>query len=128
MAGQFAYQFTKEIAPFVDYVMDFHTGDGERENMAQIRCSKDDEKVLELAKVFNPSIIVFSNHITKYLRDTLCKMGKTVLLFVGGKSKELNPTITNERVNGTKDVRIHVGVVEGKIAVRETPVFVEKEK
>ncbi|MGY9107166.1 MAG: hypothetical protein ACKVG0_11675, partial [Alphaproteobacteria bacterium] len=26
LASQFAYQFTKEIAPFVDYVIDFHTG------------------------------------------------------------------------------------------------------
>jgi predicted deacylase len=55
-------------------------------------------------------------------------MGKNVLLFVGEKSKELNPTITNERVNGTKNVRIRLGVVEGKIAVRETPVFIEKTK
>ena len=28
LASQFAYQFTKEIAPFVDYVIDFHTGGG----------------------------------------------------------------------------------------------------
>jgi predicted deacylase len=128
LASQFAYQFTKEIAPFVDYVIDFHTGGGERENIAQIRCSKDDEKALELAKVFNPPIIVFSNHITKSLRDTLSKMGKTVLLFEGGKSKELNPTIINEGVNGTKNVLIRLGLVEGSIAVRETPIFVEKAK
>ena len=55
-------------------------------------------------------------------------MGKNVLLFVGEKSKELNPTITNERVNGTKNVRIRLGVAEGQIAVRETPVFIEKTK
>jgi alcohol dehydrogenase YqhD (iron-dependent ADH family) len=46
-----------------------------------------------LAKVFNPPMIVFSNNITKSLRDTLSKMGKTVLLFEGGKSKELNPNL-----------------------------------
>ena len=80
LASQFAFQFTKEIAPFVDYVIDFHTGGGERDNIAQIRCSKDDEKALELAKVFNPPMIVFSNNITKSLRDTLSKMGKTVFL------------------------------------------------
>ena len=71
LASQFAYQFTKEIAPFVDYVIDFHTGGGERDNIAQIRCNIDDEKALELAKVFNPPMIVFSNNITKSLRDTL---------------------------------------------------------
>ncbi|MFT6698927.1 MAG: putative deacylase [Porticoccaceae bacterium] len=128
LASQFAYQFTKEIAPFVDYVIDFHTGGGERDNIAQIRCSKHDEKTLELAKVFNPPMIVFSHNITKSLRDTLHKMGKTVLLFEGGKSKELNPTIINEGVNGTKNVLIHLGVIEGEITVRETPIFVEKAK
>ena len=89
LASQFAYQFTKEIAPFVDYVIDFHTGGGERDNIAQIRCNIDDEKALELAKVFNPPMIVFSNNITKSLRDTLHNLGKTILLFEGGKSKEL---------------------------------------
>jgi predicted deacylase len=128
LASQFAYQFTKEIAPFVDYVIDFHTGGGERDNIAQIRCSKHDEKALELAKVFNPPMIVFSHNITKSLRDTLHKMGKTVLLFEGGKSKELNPTVINEGVNGTKNVLIHLDVIEGEITVRETPIFVEKAK
>jgi predicted deacylase len=73
-------------------------------------------------------MIVFSNNITKSLRDTLSKMGKTVLVFEGGKSKELNPTIINEGVNGTKNVLIRLGVIEGKLAVRETPIFVEKAK
>ena len=128
LASQFAYQFTKEIAPFVDYVIDFHTGGGERDNIAQIRCSKEDKKALELAKVFNPPIIVFSSKISKSLRDTLHKMGKTVLLFEGGKSKELNPTIINEGVNGTRNVLIRLGVLEGNLAVRATPIYVEKEK
>jgi predicted deacylase len=128
LASQFAYQFTKEIAPFVDYVIDFHTGGDDRDNIAQIRCSIDDEKALELAKVFNPPMIVFSNVISKSLRYTLHKMGKTVLLFEGGKSKELNPTIINEGVNGTKNVLIRLGVIEGKLVVRETPIFVNKAK
>ncbi|MFQ3180956.1 MAG: putative deacylase [Polaribacter sp.] len=128
LASQFAYQFTKEIAPFVDYIIDFHTGGGERDNIAQIRCSENDDKALELAKVFNPPIIVFSNNIAKSLRDTLHKMGKTVLLFEGGKSKELNPTIINEGVNGTKNVLIRLGVIEGTLIVREAPIFVKKAK
>ncbi|TMM28637.1 succinylglutamate desuccinylase/aspartoacylase family protein [Polaribacter aestuariivivens] len=128
LASQFAYQFSEKIAPIVDYVIDFHTGGGERDNIAQIRCNKNDEKGLELAKVFNPPIIVYSNNIVKSLRETLHKMGKTVLLFEGGKSKELNPTIINEGVNGTKNVLIHLGLIEGNITVRETPIFVKKAK
>ncbi|QTE22691.1 succinylglutamate desuccinylase/aspartoacylase family protein [Polaribacter cellanae] len=128
LASQFAYQFTKEIAPYVDYVIDFHTGGGERDNISQIRCNKDDEKALELAKVFNPPMIVYSNNIAKSLRDTLHKMGKTILLFEGGKSKELNPTVINEGVNGTKNVLIRLGLIEGAINVRATPVYVKKAK
>ena len=128
LASQFAYQFTKEIAPLVDYVIDFHTGGGERDNIAQIRCNENDDKALELAKVFNPPMIVFSNNISKSLRDTLYKMGKTVLLFEGGKSKELNPTIINEGLNGTRNVLIRLGLIEGKLTVRETPVYVNKAK
>tara|TARA_B110000116_G_scaffold98100_1_gene85382 strand:+ start:758 stop:1708 length:951 start_codon:yes stop_codon:yes gene_type:complete len=128
LASQFAYQFTKEIAPFIDYVIDFHTGGGERDNIAQIRCNKDDEKGLELAKIFNPPMIIFSDNIKKSLRDTLHKMGKTILLFEGGKSKELNPTIINEGVNGTKNILIHLGLIDGEISVREYPVFVSKAK
>lgn len=128
LASQFAYQFTKEIAPLVDYVIDFHTGGGNRDNIAQIRCGKDDEKALELAKVFNPPMIVFSENITKSLRETLYKMGKTVLLFEGGKSNELNPTIINEGVNGTKNILIRLGLIEGEITVRAVPVFVYKSK
>ncbi|ARV05348.1 succinylglutamate desuccinylase [Polaribacter sp. SA4-10] len=128
LASQFAYQFTKEIAPHVDYVIDFHTGGGKRDNIAQIRCNKDDEKALELAKVFNPPMIVFSENITKSLRETLHKMGKTILLFEGGKSNELNPTIINEGLNGTKNVLIRLGLIEGKITVKETPIFVNKAK
>ncbi|MCG1036274.1 succinylglutamate desuccinylase/aspartoacylase family protein [Polaribacter sargassicola] len=128
LASQFAYQFTKEIAPFVDYVIDFHTGGGDRDNIAQIRCAIEDKKGLELAKVFNPPMIVFSNNISKSIRYTLNKMDKTILLFEGGKTKELNPTIINEGVNGTKNVLIHLGLIDGEITVREKPVLIEKSK
>ena len=128
LASQFAYQFTKEIAPFVDYVIDFHTGGGERENISQIRCTKDDEKALDLAKIFNPPVIMYSKNISKSLRDTLYKMGKTVLLFEGGKSKELNPTVINEGVQGTKNVLIHLGLIDGEIIVKQPPIYVETAK
>lgn len=128
LASQFAYQFTQEIIPHIDYVIDFHTGGGYRDNIAQIRCSKDDKKALELAKIFNPPMIVFSKNIPKSLRHTLNKADKTVLLFEGGKSKELNPTIISEGVNGTRNVLIHLGLLEGEINVRATPIFVNNAK
>ena len=128
LASQFAYQFTKQIAPFVDYVIDFHTGGGDRDNVAQIRCSKNDNKALELAKIFNPPMIVFSNNIVKSLRDTLHKMGKTILLFEGGKSKELNTEVINHGIRGTKNVLIHLGLISGKEDANQEPIYVRKAK
>ncbi len=128
LASQFAYQFTEKIAPFVDYVIDYHTGGGKRDNIAQIRCSFGDEKALELAKVFNPPMIVFSKNIPKSLRYMLHQMGKTVLLFEGGKANELSPTIINEGVNGTRNILIHLGLIAGEITVKAPPVFVKKAK
>ena len=71
LAGQFAYQFLKEIAPHVDYVLDFHTGARQRNNAAQVRCVLKDPRSVELAKAFNPPFIVHSNLIPKSLRDAI---------------------------------------------------------
>lgn len=128
LASQFAYQFTQEIAPFVDYVLDFHTGGAERENAPQIRCNPTEEKTLKLAQIFGAPFILYSNYIAKSLRYTLNKMGKTVLLFEGGKSKELNTDVINCGVNGAKNIMIHLGMQEGEISIPSLPNVIEKSK
>ena len=47
LASQFAHEFKKEIAQFIDYVIDFHAGAAHRVNIAQTRCLFDDEKTLQ---------------------------------------------------------------------------------
>jgi hypothetical protein len=128
LASQFAFQFTKEIAPFVDYVIDYHTGGGERDNISQIRLESSEKKTLELANIFNPPFVVHSSYIAKSLRETLNKIGKTVLLFEGGKSKNLNPNVINHGIRGTKNVLIHLGFINGDIALTENSTFIKKTK
>lgn len=128
LASQFAHQFTTEIAPFVDYVIDFHTGGGERDNIAQIRCHKDDKKTLELAKIFDTPIILSSNYIAKSIRFTLNKMGKTVLLFEGGKANDLSSDIINYGVKGTKNILIHLGLIDGEIIQTQNPIYLTDAK
>ena len=48
---------------------------------------------VELAKVFGAPFIIHSNYIAKSVRETFNKMGKTVLLFEGGKTKDIDPDI-----------------------------------
>ena len=128
LAAQFAYQFTQEIAPYVDYVIDFHTGGAEKDNVAQIRLESSEKKTLELANIFNPPFIVHSNYIAKSLRETLHKMGKTVLLFEGGKSKSLNPLVINHGIRGTKNVLVHLGLIEANIEIAKPSIFLSKSK
>lgn len=115
LASQFAAKFTKEIAPLVDYVIDFHTGGSDRENVPQVRCNFKEEKTFELAHYFNAPFILNSNYIPKSLRDTLYKMGKTTILFEGGKSKEIDRAVVKVGVSGAVNVMRKLGILEGEV-------------
>ncbi|MFT5619276.1 MAG: putative deacylase, partial [Arenicella sp.] len=127
LASQFAYKFTKEIAPLVDYVIDFHTGGGERDNIAQIRCPFGDEKAFELAKVFGAPFTIHSGCISKSVRETLTKMGKKVLLFEGGKSNHLDEEVIQCGLSGALNVMRHLGLRDGEVEKKET-ICVTKSK
>ncbi|GGH00898.1 succinylglutamate desuccinylase [Polaribacter pacificus] len=114
LAGQFAYLFRTEIAPLVDYVIDFHTGGAELDNIPQIRGVLSEPKTLELAKVFGAPYVINSDYIAKSLRETLHKLGKTVLLFEGGKSKNIDTEVIKHGVNGTLNVLKYLGMLPGK--------------
>lgn len=128
LASQFAYKFSKEIAPLVDYVLDFHTGGAGRDNSPNIRCVFEEEKSLELAKIFGAPFIVNSNYIPKSIRETMNKLGKTMLLFEGGKSLELDQSVIKSGVEGSLNVMKHLKMQQGDILIKKDPVFVHKSK
>lgn len=123
LASQFAHLFTTEIAPHVDYVIDFHTGGAELDNFPQIRGVLKEEKTLSLAKVFGAPYIINSSYITKSLRETLHKLGKTVLLFEGGKSKNIDSNIVNSGVRGALNIMQHLGMQPGKAEKKESIII-----
>lgn len=128
LASQFAYQFKKEIAPFVDYVLDFHSGGGHRVNIAQTRCVLEDEKALELAKVFGAPFIVQSKYIAKSLRETFKNLGKITLLFEGGKSMLYDETAIQYGVQGAKNVIRFLKMKSGKKLTPSQSVIIKKSK
>jgi len=128
LASQFAYLFTKEIAPLVDYVIDFHTGGAERSNFPNIRCDINQENNFELAKAFGAPFIVHSKYIIKSVRDTINKLGKSILLFEGGKSKNLDKTVISIGVKGALNVMQYLGLQDGKIENKYNTVIIEKSK
>ena len=125
LASQFAYKFTQEIAPLVDYVLDFHTGGAGRENYPNVRCDFNNETTLNLAKLFGAKFIIDSNHIAKSIRDLINRMGKTILLFEGGKSLQLDREVINCGVNGALNIMKHLNMQEGDLNI-DTDYFLLK--
>jgi predicted deacylase len=117
LASQFAYHFMKEIAPLVDLVIDFHTGASQRSNFPQIRCVLDDEKSVDLARIFNPPFILQSSYISKTIRESLVHRGKKMLLFEGGKANNIDENVVEEGINGVKRVLSYLGMRSFKIDI-----------
>lgn len=130
LAAQFAYHFMKEITPHVDYVLDFHTGSAQRNNFPQIRCVFEDQESLDLAKVFNPPLIINSSYISKTIRESISKKGKKMLLFEGGKTNSIEEFIVEEGLNGVKRILQHLGMRSFKIDISKdrTPIYLSESK
>lgn len=131
LASRVAYHFTRKILPHADYCLDFHTGGASRFNAPQIRVKFGNERLLELAKVFNAPFTVYSNTIEKSYRSTCQKMEIPILLFEGGKSRESNKEIVKEGVDGVLRFLDHLDML-GKRFVAPKPiaktVIIEKSK
>lgn len=110
LASIFAYHMMTEIVPHIDYCIDFHTGGAQRFNTSQIRISKNDPELFELAKVFNPRFIVYAGERDKSFRQAAADKGKKVLLFEGGKSLDFKQRITQRGVYGTLRLMHHLGM------------------
>ncbi len=110
LASIFAHHLMTEIVPHIDYCVDFHTGGARKFNSSQIRISKNDPEMLELANVFNPRYIVYARQREKSFREAATDAGKKVLLFEGGKSQDFNQRITMRGVKGTLKIMHRLGM------------------
>jgi hypothetical protein len=128
LASQFAHKFTTEIAPLVDYVLDFHTGGAGRNNFPNVRCVLKEERSFELAKVFGAPYIVHSDYIPKSIRAAIHALGKTMLLFEGGKSLELDQKVISYGVEGALNVMKHLGMQDGPIRIKTKAVIINQSK
>jgi hypothetical protein len=87
-----------------------------------------DEKTLELAKVFGAPFIVQSKMIPKSLREAFHKLGKTALLFEGGKSMLYDEEAIEYGVQGTKKVINFLKMKKRRITPKKKSVIIKKSK
>lgn len=119
LASRVAHKLITEIVPHADLILDFHTGGADRFNAAQIRIVKNEVILDELAEVFGAPFIYYSKNLNKSFRNSCYKLGIPMLLFEGGKSFNIDNTITNTGVNGAKRVLHHLEMLAGKFKVSE---------
>ncbi len=117
LTSQLAYMYINEIAHLPDVVLDFHAGGRELVNYPNIRTTFKSEKNLALADIFDAPFTVNSKHIKKSIRNYYDEQGKTVLLFEGGKSMELDPFVIDMGIKGVKNVMIHLGMIDGNLEI-----------
>jgi hypothetical protein len=110
LASIFAYHLMHDILPHADYCIDFHTGGANRFNSSQIRISKDDHELLDLARIFNPRYIVLAPDRDKSFRQAAAQAGKKVLVFEGGKSLDFHKRITMRGTKGVMRLMQHLGM------------------
>ncbi|WP_296143772.1 succinylglutamate desuccinylase/aspartoacylase family protein [uncultured Flavobacterium sp.] len=129
LASRFAYYLLKEIIPNVDYCIDFHAGGACRFNAPQIRLVPNNPELKALADVFHSPFALYSKNIPGSFRNSCDKLGVKMLLFEGGKSLDINDSITREGVEGTKRFLNHFGMLNPKKLVfhpEKKTIYIEK--
>lgn len=131
LASRVAYKLINQVLPYVNYIMDFHTGGADRFNAPQIRIMNKNKQLNDLAKSFGAPFVLYSKNVSRSFRHTCFKLGKPLLLFEGGKSIHIDETITNSGVNGAKRVLKNLDMLSAKFKVsqpKKETVFIEESK
>lgn len=110
LASRFAHSMMSEIMPHVNYIIDYHTGGDGRFNYPQLRIGSNDEHTLDLAKKFGVKFIKFARAREKSFREIAFNQGKTILLFEGGKTHDLNTSVTNAGLLGAVNILKHLNI------------------
>ena len=131
LASRVAHKLITEIVPHADLILDFHTGGADRFNSAQIRIKKGEIVLDELAEVFGAPFVFYSKNLNKSFRNASYKMGIPMLLFEGGKSFNIDKTITNTGVNGAKRVLNHLDMLRNNFKVstpKKSCIYISESK
>jgi len=112
LASRVAYHLMKEIIPFIDFGIDFHTGGAMRTNYPQVRCVMQDQKNVELAQAFHAPFTIDSPFRPHSLRQSAAKHGKHIIVFEGGESLRFDQHAIEEGVNGTLRLMQHLNMID----------------
>ena len=123
LATLLAYTLMKNIIPHIDCGVDFHTGGASRSNYPQLRVDFKNEKAFDLAKAFQPPLIINSKTIPKSFRNSSQKKGKPILVFETGESLRFDSFGIQEGINGILRLMKTLGMKNAKVPFQEFETF-----
>ncbi|WP_347158007.1 succinylglutamate desuccinylase/aspartoacylase family protein [Pontibacter chitinilyticus] len=127
LASRVAHLFMKEIMPYVDYGLDFHTGGSSRANYPQIRCVLNDFRNEELARAFAPPFILDTAYRQGSLRKEAAKHHKSILVYETGESLRFDEKGIMIGIEGTCRVLHHLGMMPSYTPAAEETVLCLKD-
>jgi predicted deacylase len=101
LASRVAYNLMREVVPYIDVGIDFHTGGAMRTNYPQVRAVLKDKVNAELAKAFHAPFTIDAPFRPKSLRKEASKKGKNIIVYEGGESLRFDQMAIEEGIAGT---------------------------
>lgn len=110
LASRVAYTFVKEILPWIDYGLDFHTGGASRTNYPQVRCVLSEPNNAKIAEAFGAPFIVNSGLLASSLRNEAAKRGKSIVVYESGESLRFDEHGIEVAITGVLRVLNYLGI------------------
>ncbi|MBF9252014.1 succinylglutamate desuccinylase/aspartoacylase family protein [Pontibacter sp. 172403-2] len=127
LASRVAHYFMKEVMPYVDYGIDFHTGGGSRTNYPQIRCVLSDYRNEELARAFAAPFIMNVPYRQGSLRKEAARHSKSILVYETGESLRFDEKGITIGIAGTCRLLHHLGMIDSCMPASEETIVCQKD-
>lgn len=112
LASRVARIITRNILPYTDLAIDFHTGGDARYNFPQIRYSKRDPVAVSMAMAFNSRYLVEQPMIANSFRKAAKDVKVPAIVFEGGESIRLDQRAISVGTQGIKSVLNELNMID----------------
>lgn len=123
IAARLAHSFMNEVVLKAELGIDLHTGALDRSNLPQVRANVDDERTLELAKVFGAPVVMGAAMRSGSLRACAAEKNIPVLIYEAGEALRFDEIAIKAGIRGIMRVLRELDMLPGgKTKVRHGPV------
>jgi len=112
LASRVAFNLMKEVIPYIDYGVDFHTGGAMRTNYPQVRAVLKESINTELAAAFHAPFTIDAPFRPNSLRKEASRKGKNIIVYEGGESLRFDQHAIEEGISGTLRLMKHLNMID----------------